>query len=94
MELIIPAAIVFVGNVFSGPRGSLRWEYVTAFFGWTGGIVLLLWFVGLFFLPGFWTRNILLPIWVFCLLQVLTRDYEKILKPVVDRWFKSSVKGE
>ena len=94
MELIIPAVIVFIGNVFSGSRGSLRWQYVTALFGWTAGTALLLWFVGLFFLPEFWTQEILFPIWVFCLLQALTRDYEKILKPVVERWFKGRIKGE
>ena len=88
MELVIPAMIVLIGNLFSGSRGSLRWENVTAFFGWTAGTVFLLWLVGMFLLPEFWTREILFPIWAFCLLQALTRDYEKILKPVVDRWFK------
>ena len=94
MELIIPAVIIFVGNVFSGSPGSLRWEYISAFFGWTGGAALLLWVVCLGIGWESLGRHILFPIAAFCLLYVASRDYERILKPFVDRWLKRRAKGE
>ena len=94
MELIIPAVIVFVGNVFSGSPGSRRWEFFSALFGWTGGAALLLWIVCSAIGWEFLGRHILFPIGAFCLLYVVSRDYEKILKPLVDRWLKRRAKGE
>ena len=94
MELIIPALIVLVGNVFSGSPGSRRWEVVSELFGWIGAAAVLL-TIGCFAVGWeFLGRHILFPIGAFCLLYVVSRDYEKILKPIADRWLKRRAKGE
>ncbi len=94
MEYIIPGLIVFVGNVFSGSPGSKQWEFVTALFGWVAVIALVLWLAFQIVGSEFWARQILLPIWLFCLLQALSRDHLKILKPIADRWLKRRNLGE
>ena len=94
MELIIPALILLVGNVFSGSPGSRRWKVVSELFGWIGAAAVLL-TIGCFAVGWeFLGRHILFPIGAFCLLYVVSRDYEKILKPIADRWLKRRAKGE
>ena len=96
MEYVIPAVIVLIGNVFSGAPGSRQWETVTALFGWVACIAITLWLLCLVlgwvlgWVLGleFWARHVLFPIWIFCLLQALSRDYEKFLKPLADRWLR------
>lgn len=94
MEYMISALIILVANVCSGPYGSSRWELITAIFGWIGAMALMLGLIFLIF--GFinsnmvWiAREFLFPLGVFCILTVLARDYEKIFKPLFDRWWKS-----
>ncbi len=94
MEYIISAAIILVANVCSGNYGSRRWEYISAIFGWVGTIAFILWFI--FLIIGFinssmvWiAREFLFPVAGFCIFTFLGRDYEKIIKPCVDRWWKS-----
>ena len=44
LEQIVPSVIILVANLMSGPHTSLRWETVTAIFGWTGvaGMIALI----------------------------------------------------
>ena len=94
MEYVIPAAIVLVGNVFSRSRGSRQWEVVSALFAWVAAITGALWLLCLLLGSEFWARQIFFPTWAFCLLQVLSRDYVKILKPIADRWSIRRNRGE
>ena len=89
-EYLIPAIVILAGNLFSGSPGSNRWEYVTAIFGWVSIISFLLWVIAIVVsyvvtIP-MWVNQILLPIFIFCLLQTVSRDYERILKPIVNLW--------
>ena len=89
MELVIPAIVILVGNLFSGGYGSRRWKYVTALFGWVGGVAGAL---GLLFtvLEAFGVEprigRFFFYVSAFCVLQALSRDYERWLKPLVERW--------
>lgn len=85
MEYIVPAVIVLFGNLFSGDRGSQSWENVTAIFGWTAGLSFVTAFVGMWVWPEA-ARSYLFPCFAFCLLQALSRDYERLLGPFIDRW--------
>jgi len=42
---IVPAIIVLAANLMSGKHGSIRWETVTAIFGWTAGLSLILFLI-------------------------------------------------
>ncbi len=88
MEYIIAGTVILIGNLFSGKPGSLRWGKVTALFGWGAAFSLTLWLVLL--VSGFesWANEILIPVFGFCLIQALTRDYERILRPVADLWLR------
>ena len=94
MEYIIPAAIVFAGNAFSGSPGSRAWNLVSALFSWSAAVAMSLWLASLIFGFEFWARHIFFPIWAFCLLQILSRDYFGIVKPIADRWLKRRNLGE
>lgn len=83
---IVPAVAVLAANLLSGRHGSLRWEVVSALFGWAAAITLATWLV----IHVFWwhpsvIKDYLLQIFSFCLLTALSRDYEKILRPLF-RW--------
>jgi len=41
LSQVIPATVVLAANLLSGPHSSLRWEYVTAVFGWSACIGLV-----------------------------------------------------
>ncbi|MCA3349106.1 MAG: hypothetical protein INF97_00800 [Roseomonas sp.] len=99
-DQIIPAMIVLVGNLFGGPHGSRRWEIVTAAFGWTALVAVLLW--GFFEVAAYLStaigmgidlgdtaretaRKYLLQTFGFALLSAITRDYEKTLFPFFNR---------
>jgi hypothetical protein len=99
-DQIIPAIIVFVGNIFGGPHGSRRWEIVTAAFGWTALVAVLLWFfleVAIYLSAAIGmgidfgdtgretARKYLLQTFGFALLSAVTRDYEKMLLPLFNR---------
>ena len=82
LSQVIPAVVVLAANLMSGPHASLRWEYVTAVFGWGAGICL----VGFLFVhiafPSSSVGTYLFQLFSFCLLTALSRDYERILRPL------------
>ena len=99
-DQIIPAIIVLVGNIFGGPHGSRRWEIVTAAFGWTALVAVLLWVlleIAVYLSAAIGTgidlgdmgreivRKYLLQTFGFALLSAITRDYEKMLFPFFNR---------
>jgi hypothetical protein len=80
---VIPAVIVLAANVMSGPHSSLRWETVTAIFGWAtvgsiAGYVIALVAAGGTAVPDFFLQTAM-----FSLLTALSRDYEKVLRPLL-----------
>ena len=79
---IVPALIILIANLLSGQHSSLRWETVTAVFGWVGGVSLLAWIFAYTFLPGSSATPYLGQVAGFCLITALSRDYEKILRPL------------
>jgi hypothetical protein len=86
MDQLVPAAFIVLANVLSGPHSSLRWEIGTAIFGWTAGITMITW--SSFFLLGFATlASYSLQVFSFALLTVVSRDYERVLKPVFEKIF-------
>ena len=91
---VISSIIVLLGNCFSGEMGSNRWRNVTSLFGWSVVITMNLLFplliLSLFFPSLSWTTyDVLFPIFCFCSIQVIGRDCEYLLKPVVGRWMDS-----
>lgn len=99
-DQIIPAIIVLIGNLFGGSHGSRRWEIVTAAFGWTALVTVLLWAfleIAVYLSAVIGTgidfgetsqeivRRYLLQTFGFALLSAITRDYEKILFPFFNR---------
>ena len=79
---IVPAVVVLVANVLSGRHGSARWETVTALFGWTGAISLAALLLAIIFVRDSVITEFLAQIMAFSLLTALSRDYEKILRPL------------
>ena len=79
---IVPALVVLVANVLSGRHGSARWERVTALFGWTAGISLAALLVAIISVRDSVITEFLAQIMAFSLLTALSRDYEKILRPL------------
>ena len=99
-DQIIPAIIVLIGNLFGGSHGSRRWEIVTAAFGWTALVAVLLWVlleIAVYLSAAIGTgidlgdmgreivRKYLLQTFGFALLSAITRDYEKMLFPFFNR---------
>ena len=80
---IVPAIIILIANLMSGQHSSLRWETVTAIFGW--GTFVALFCVILFstVIPNTTAQAYAIQVAGFCLLTALTRDYEKILYPLM-----------
>jgi hypothetical protein len=79
---IVPALIILAANLLSGPHSSLRWETVTAVFGWGAAISLPVFILVYIFFPN---SSVLMQIGQlsgFCLITALSRDYEKILRPL------------
>ena len=89
---VVAAITILVSNLFSGHPGSRRWEVITALFGYTAGISVVL--VMIFPLESIFptsvggVREVLISTGFFCMLQALTRDYERILKPLVSGWIE------
>lgn len=94
-SILIPTLIIFVTNVFSGTHGSIQYEKMTAIFGWCAGISLSALFIVYVLLIPFplpwlsYSKNLLAEIFYFSLLTALSRDYEKIIKPIVDKIHKN-----
>ena len=79
---IVPAVVLLVANLMIGRHASLRWETVTAIFGWAACVsVVALVIVNVFARDSAMT-DYLLQVAGFCLLTALSRDYEKILRPL------------
>lgn len=78
---IVPAVIILVANLLSGKHGSLRWETVTAIFGWSAVISFIPFLVVIILGYSSWAKDYLLQVFGFCLLTALSRDYERILRP-------------
>ena len=101
MEYIIPGIVILLGNLFSGSYKSRQWEIVTAMFGWTAAVAFILALVchalelASFFLVGkvpafeYLATRVFWPVAGFSLVQAVSRDWEEILKPIVDQWVKS-----
>ena len=85
LEQIVPAVIILFANLMSGPHTSLRWETVTAIFGWAAAASLIALLATSFFLGHTAATSYLLQITGFSLLTALSRDYEKVLRPLF-RW--------
>lgn len=79
---IVPAVILLVANLLSGKHGSLRWETVTAIFGWAATISLIAFLAVTILASDSSTKDYLFQIFGFCLLTALSRDYERILHPL------------
>ena len=79
---IVPAVVILVANLFSGRHGSVRWETVTAVFGWGAGIGLLAAVASTVFASTSPMTAYLWQVAAFCLLTALSRDYEKLLRPL------------
>lgn len=80
-SILIPCAIIVIGNLLSGPPGTDSWERVTALFGWAWALFMSAWLVFFVFQISPDLEDALLQIWLFSMIQALTRDYEKILQP-------------
>jgi hypothetical protein len=79
---IVPAVVILVANLLSGRHASLRWETVTAVFGWGAGVSMAALLVAGIFARDSAITEYLLQVSAFCLLTALSRDYEKILRPL------------
>ena len=82
MSQVIPAIVVLAANLLSGPHSSLRWEYVTAVFGWGACISLVGFLIVHVAFPSSSAGTYLFQLFSFCLLTALSRDYERILRPL------------
>lgn len=82
---VVPAIIILIANLLSGKHESNRWENVTAAFGWIGGTSLLAYLLLAIFTPEMPIKNYLSQIAGFSILTALSRDYEKLLKPLFSR---------
>lgn len=78
----VPAVIILIANLLSGKHSSLRWEYVTAVFGWAAAITLPLWILAIFFYSDASFTPYVGQVACFSLITALARDYERILHPL------------
>jgi len=100
-EIILPSVIILIANVFSREYGSYRYEVVTAIFGWIAGSFLTIWLllsITYFILVLFnshmqllYSRQITFQVFALSLVTVLSRDYEKLLKPKAE-YFEGKIK--
>ena len=79
---LVPALVILVANILGGSHTSSRWEYVTAIFGWTAGLSLSAFLVLEVAGPASVASDYVLQLFGFCLITALSRDYERILKPL------------
>jgi len=81
-QQIVPALVILAANLLSGKHSSLRWETVTAIFGW-GTIAFLSISIALYVVTLSDLANYAVQASMFCLLTALSRDYERILHPLM-----------
>lgn len=79
---VVPALIILLANLLSGPHSSLRWEWVTAVFGWGTLVFMVLGLISSAAPKPFDYSLFFFQAAGFCLLTALSRDYEKILRPL------------
>jgi|TARA_R110002060_G_scaffold9059_1_gene13481 hypothetical protein len=79
----VPALIIMFANLFGGKHNNQRYEFITAVFGWLAGFSLIIYFVLDWINLEF--ANYFLQVGVFSLITAVTRDYERILKPLFDK---------
>jgi hypothetical protein len=79
---LVPAVAILVANLLSGKHGSLRWETVTAIFGWSAAISFIAFLAVTILAHDSSAKGYLLQMFGFCLLTALSRDYERILHPL------------
>ncbi len=93
---LVPSVIILIANLLSGELGSNRWENVTMSFGLLSLFSVVLLFI-LPFLPNFifieatlqkGIDHYLLQVMWFCGVAWLSRDYERIFKPLFNNFFK------
>lgn len=82
---IVPAVVILVANLLSGKYGSFRWKTITAIFGWSAAIAFVAFLVVRLFVHDNAASGYLLQIFSFCLLTALSRDYERLLRPLFPR---------
>lgn len=92
IEVIIPSIIITVANIFSYEPNTKRYKYITALFGWSGGILLfisILLQILLFLLSVIeniqWATlislsQILFQFGILCVVSAMSREYEAYLK--------------
>jgi hypothetical protein len=80
---VVPAIIILIANLLSGKQSSLRWESVTAIFGWGAAVGIVSVIVLSVIYPNSEAGMYAIQISGFCLLTALARDYEKILHPLM-----------
>ena len=79
---VVPAVVILVANLLSGRHASLRWETVTAVFGWAAAVSMVALLVFAIFERESAITAYLLQVTAFCLLTALSRAYEKLLRPL------------
>lgn len=84
VEHIIPATILVLANLTSGKHGSRRYELWSAVFGYISALAMVLAVVSQYFTSSL--HPYFYQIAGFCLITVLSRDYEKWLKPFFKRF--------
>ena len=82
LSQLVPAIVVLAASLLSGPHSSLRWAYVTAVFGWVAAVSLAVFLVVHIAFPGSSVALYLFQLFSFCMLTALSRDYERILRPL------------
>ena len=80
---IVPAVVILAANLLSGKHGSHRYEAVTALFGWTFAATLPIVLVLAFFPSLQPARGYVYQVATFSILTALSRDYEKVLRPLL-----------
>lgn len=86
---LIPAVIILFANLLGGDHEFKRWEIVTAMFGWAAGCSFILYLIVSILYPETVALDYLLQLFGFSLLAALSRDYERILKPLFNKKNKS-----
>ena len=79
---IVPAVVILAANLLSDRHASVRWETVTAVFGWTAGVSIVVAVVLYVIGRDSAITEYLGQVAAFCLLTALSRDYEKLLRPL------------
>jgi len=79
-EHLVPAVILLLANLMSGPHGSKRYEVVTGVFGWATAASVTLYLIVSLVAAQSPAKPYLLQVLAFSLITALARDYEKYLR--------------